>query len=368
MNERNELTTTSGNCWRELAERVLQGGRLTPAEALAVLECPDEQLLTLLDAAFCVRRHFFGKQVRLYVLKNAKSGLCSEDCGYCSQSRDSKAEIPKYPLVSEEELLEGARRAAELGAKTYCIVGSGRGPSDSEIERLARAVQRIKQEVGLHICCSPGMLTEEQARRLKEAGVNRINHNLNTSRRFYSQICTTHSYEDRVNTLKIVRQAGLEICCGVLVGMGEEKQDVVDMAFELAAFRPESIPVNFLHPIKGTRLEGLRVLNPRYCLKVLCLFRFVHPDTEIRIAGGREFNLRWLQPLGLYAANSIFVSDYLTTAGQPVRDDFQMLEDLGFEVSVEGSKHYTKAAEVRAAVQRFIEDQPDAEEHNAATS
>ncbi len=347
-----------GTEWDRLAERALDGQRISRSEGLRVLECPDEQLLDLLAAAYRVRRRHFGNRVQLYFLRNAKSGLCSEDCGYCSQAVDSQAPIPKYPLVSEEELLAGARQAAANKARTYCIVSSGRGPTEREVERVAAAVRRIKQELGLHVCCSLGLLTEQQARRLKAAGVDRINHNLNTSRRFYETICTTHSYDERVRTLQVARQAGLELCCGVIVGMGEQKEDVVDSALELLPFRPESIPVNFLHPIPGTRLQDVRTLNPRYCLKVLCLFRFVHPQTEIRIAGGREVNLRWLQPLGLYPANSIFVSDYLTTKGQPAGDDFQMLEDLGFEVTVEGGETYFGAAELRQAVRQLAADTP----------
>ncbi|HID23083.1 MAG TPA: biotin synthase BioB [Planctomycetaceae bacterium] len=342
----------SDSRWMRLAQRVLDGEPVDRSDALAMLRSDDAELLDLLAAAYRIRCRFFANQVQLYVLKNAKSGLCSEDCGYCSQAVNSTAPIDRYPLVDEEELLAGARQAAAAGARTYCIVGSGRGPTDREIDQLTRAVARIKRELGLHICCSLGLLTPEQAGKLKRAGVNRFNHNLNTSRRFYPRICTTHSYDDRLKTLRLARQAGLELCCGVIVGMGEEDEDVVDMAFELRSLKPESIPINFLHPIAGTQLEGVRRLNPRRCVKVLCLFRFVHPRTEIRIAGGREVNLRSLQPLGLYAANSIFISDYLTTKGQPAEQDFQMLEDLGFEIVVEGGESRTTAAEaLRDAVQ-----------------
>ncbi|HUG91210.1 MAG TPA: biotin synthase BioB [Planctomycetaceae bacterium] len=321
------------DAWNELASRVLAGGSLTRNEALDVLRAPDVDVPALLAATFRVRRRHFGLKVQLYYLQNAKSGLCPEDCGYCSQSLVSTAEIDRYPLLSERRLLEGAAAAAGLNSRTYCIVTSGRGPTEREVEHLARTVEKIKAEHGLHICCCLGLLEPDQARRLKDAGVDRINHNLNTSRRFYGQICSTHTYQDRLDTLRVVRQAGLELCSGLIVGMGEADEDVVEVALELERLGVESIPVNFLIPIPGTPLEDRRdTLNPRYCLKVLCLLRLTNPATEIRIAGGREVHLRTLQPLGLYAANSIFVSDYLTTKGQAPEDDFRMIEDLGFEL------------------------------------
>lgn len=318
--------------WDQLADRVLQGESITRDEGLAVLQCGDDELLALLDATFRVRREHFGRQVQLYFLKNAKSGLCPEDCGYCSQSVVSDAPIEKYALLNEEKLLAGAKQAAESKSRTYCIVASGRGPSNREVEHIATAVESIKREYGLHVCCCLGLLEPSQAARLKAAGVDRINHNLNTSRRFYDEVCTTHSYEDRMETLKVSRDAGLELCCGVIVGMGEQDDDVVDVAMELQELTVESIPVNFLNSIDGTPLESVAELNPRYCLKALCLLRLTNPATEIRIAGGREVNLRSMQAMGLYAANSLFVSDYLTTPGQAPSADYQMIEDLGFEI------------------------------------
>jgi biotin synthase len=320
--------------WDRLAERALAGDRLTRDDGLAILRAPDTELPALLAAAFRVRLAHFGRKVHLYYLKNAKSGLCPEDCGYCSQSIVADTTINRYPLLNEAKLLEGARQAHEMRARTYCIVASGRGPSDREVDHVAGVVEKIKDQYGLHVCCCLGLLTSDQAKRLRRAGVDRINHNLNTSRRYYDQICSTHSFEDRLATLRISRDAGLELCCGLIVGMGELDDDVVDVARELREIGVESIPVNFLHAIPGTPLENTHVLNPRYCLKVLCLMRLANPTTEIRIAGGREVNLRSLQPLGLYPANSLFVSDYLTTKGQPAEDDYGMVEDLGFEVVV----------------------------------
>lgn len=318
--------------WHQLADDVLDGHRLTQDEGLAILAADDASLPDLLSAAFRVRREHFGLDVQLYYLENAKSGLCPEDCSYCSQSAVSDTPIERYRLKSPEQLVAGARQAADNRARTYCIVASGRGPSDADVDQVSQAVRQIKLDSELHICCCLGLLTPEQAGRLKQAGVDRINHNLNTSREFYDEICSTHTYQERIDTLTACREQGLELCCGLIVGMGETHRDVVNVCSELQELGVESIPVNFLNPIDGTPLEGSDRLNPRFCLKVLALFRLAHPTTEIRIAGGREVNLRSLQPLGLYAANSLFVSDYLTTPGQPAGEDHRMIEDLGFRV------------------------------------
>ena len=324
--------TGLGRDWLPLAERVLGGEAISPAEALDILECPDEELLDLLSAAYRVRRRWFGNQVQLYFLMNAKSGLCPEDCSYCSQSKVSEAEIPRYNLLSRDKLLEGARIAAEQQARTYCIVISARGPNEREMQAVTTIVPEIKQRFNLKICACLGLLTPDQARELKACGVDRVNHNLNTSEGHYGEICTTHTFADRVATLHAVRDAGIELCSGGIIGMGEKRNDVVDMAFALRDLGVESIPINFLNPIDGTPLAGRRELDPRYCLKVLAMFRMVNPDRELRIAGGREIHLGSLQALGLYAANSIFVGDYLTTKGQPADADYQMIRDLGFEI------------------------------------
>lgn len=324
---------TAAADWSALAQGVLEGRPITRAEALAVLRAPDEELLAVLDAAFRVRRHYFGKQVQLYYLVNAKSGLCPEDCNYCSQSKVSGAEIERYPFLSKEELLDGARRAAEAKACTYCIVASGRGPTEREVDHVADTVREIKDRYGLRVCACLGILKEGQAERLKEAGVDRFNHNLNTSESHHDSIVTTHSYEDRTRTLREVKEAGISTCSGGIIGMGESHEDVVDLAFALSKLDIDSIPVNFFHPIPGTPLSHLWTLNPRFCLKVLAMFRLVNPSKEIRIAGGRELHLGSLQAMGLYAANSLFVSDYLTTPGQGIEADHKMVRELGFEVA-----------------------------------
>ena len=326
------METHSTTDWQSLADRVLAGETITAEEALAVLECPDEELLDLLAAVYRVRRRWFGNQVQLYFLMNAKSGLCPEDCGYCSQSKVSEAEIPRYNLLSRDKLLEGARLAAEQQARTYCIVISARGPNEREMAAVTSIVPEIKRRYNLKICACLGLLTPEQARELKTCGVDRVNHNLNTGESYYGEICTTHTFRDRVDTLHAVRDAGLEMCSGGIIGMGERREDIVEMAVALRDLGVESIPVNFLIPIEGTPLGQRTDLNPRYCLKVLSMFRLVNPDRELRIAGGRELHLGSMQALGLYAANSIFVGDYLTTKGQTPEADYQMIRDLGFEI------------------------------------
>lgn len=322
----------STNIWQQFATDVLAGETMSREQALAVLDCPDEELLDLLSGVYRVRRRWFGNQVQLYFLMNAKSGLCPEDCSYCSQSKISEAEIPRYNLLSRDKLMEGARIAAEQKARTYCIVISARGPNEREMRAVTTIVPEIKQKYNVKICACLGLLTPEQATELKACGVDRVNHNLNTSDSFYGEICTTHTFLDRLNTLRAVRDAGMEMCSGGIIGMGERREDVVDLATTLRDLGVQSIPVNFLNPIDGTPLAGRKDLNPRYCLKVLAMFRLLNPDREIRIAGGREIHLGSMQALGLYAANSIFVGDYLTTKGQTPEADYQMIRDLGFEI------------------------------------
>jgi biotin synthase len=330
---------TIGSRWHALADRVLSGGTLDRAEALAVLEAPDAELLDLLGAAYRVRHHYYGDVVKLNVLINAKSGHCPEDCAYCSQSRVSTAKIERYQLVSKDEIVAQAERAVELRASTCCIVISARGPSQRELNGVTEAVREIKERhPGLKLCACLGLVDEAQASQLADAGVERYNHNLNTSADFYDEICSTHTHGDRVETVQTVARAGLSPCSGVIVGMGETQEQLVDACFSLQEIGAESIPVNFLLPIEGTPLaEAPAPLDPRYCLKVLAMFRLVCPDRELRLSGGREVHLRSLQPLGLYAANAIFVSGYLTEPGQGAEADWRMIEDLGFTIEELGA-------------------------------
>ncbi|OIJ13064.1 biotin synthase BioB [Anaerobacillus alkalilacustris] len=318
--------------WETLAEKALQGELLTLEEASHVLTAPDEELLHILQAAYKVRKHYYSNKVKLNMIMNAKSGNCSEDCGYCSQSSKSSAEVESYKLLDKDLIVKGAYEAMERKVGTYCIVASGRGPTNREIDQVIEAVKEIKNTTPLKICTCLGILSDDKAKKLKEAGVDRYNHNLNTSEAHHINITTTHTYSDRIETLENIKRAGISPCSGCIIGMGETHADIYNTAVELRNIDADSIPVNFLHPIEGTKLESLNELNPRFCLKVLALFRFINPSKEIRISGGREVNLRSLQVLGLYAANSLFVGDYLTTDGQEFHSDHQMIEDLGFEI------------------------------------
>jgi biotin synthase len=315
-----------------LADKALQGTLPGREEMKAVLNAPDEQIPELVGAAFKVRHHYFGKRVQIHMLQNAKSGLCPEDCHYCSQSSVSEAPIDRYPFLPKEKLIEGAKRAKAAGAVRYCIVNSGRGPTNKEIQEITEVVREIKSQVNINICCSLGLMDGNKVQALKEAGVERINHNLNTSERHHPNICTTHTYADRVETVNNVKSVGLSSCCGGIMGMGETDDDIIDLALSLRTLGVDSIPLNFLHPIDGTPFGALRTLTPQRCLKILCLFRFVNPDKELRIGGGRELNLRSLQPLALYPANSLFVNGYLTTPGQEASETHRMIADLGFEI------------------------------------
>jgi biotin synthase len=318
--------------FQQLADKALSGIMPERQELREVLDAPDELLPEILSAAFRVRHRYFGKRVQIHVLQNAKSGLCPEDCHYCSQSSVSDAPIDRYPFMSKEKLVESAQQAKAAGAVRFCIVNSGRGPTHKEIDDIADAVREIRAQTGMNVCCSLGLMNEEKTKKLKEAGVGRVNHNLNTSREHHPAIVTTHTYDDRVATIESVKSAGIGTCSGGIIGMGESDDDIIDLALTLRAMDIDSIPVNFLHAIPATPFEQKKELTPQRCLKTLCLFRFVNPDKEIRVAGGREVNLRSLQPLSLYPANSIFVNGYLTTPGQEASDAHQMIADLGFEL------------------------------------
>ncbi len=320
--------------WKALANRILNGGEpITREEALAVLNSSDDELLDVLQASYLIRKNFFGKKVSLHVLKNAKSGVCPEDCSFCSQSKTSSAEVEEYEMQSADEIVAGAKDAMDMEALRYCVVTSSRAPSENEMKIITEAATRIKeQNPQLELCASMGFLTEDKAQRLKDSGVDRFNHNLETSANFYSSICSTHKFEDRVETARTVKKVGLDLCCGGLIGMGESLEDRVDLAMSLKELKTDSAPINFLDPREGTDLEDHERVTPNDCLRTLAMFRFVLTYAEVRIAGGRETCLRNLQPLSLYPANSMFTNGYLTTGGQDFNADKQMIEDAGFEV------------------------------------
>lgn len=316
--------------WNQLADAALAGDIISRQAAREVLQSPDTELLALLAAAYRVRHHYWGNRVRLHFLLNAQSGLCPEDCNYCSQSKISTAEIEKYPLMAKERILAAAARAHELKAGTFCMAISGRTPAPNTLNQILEAVRSVKQEYPMRVCTTLGLLNEDQARQLKAAGVDRINHNLNTAESHHDSICSTHGYQDRLATVQAVQAAGLTTCSGGIMGMGESDDDIIDLALSLRQLEVTSVPINFLIPIDGTPFAQRSELTPQRCLRILSLFRLLLPAQEIRVAGGREVHLRSQQPLALYAANSIFVGDYLTTPGQQAQQDFAMVRDAGF--------------------------------------
>jgi biotin synthase len=315
------------------AERALAGEAPSRSEALAILQAPDEDLRDLLLAAFAVRERHWGRQVKLCMLRNARSGLCPEDCHYCSQSAVSETAIDTYRLLPTDALVEGAHAAVARGARRYCMVTSGRGPSARDVDAISTATRAIRAaHPDLEICVSLGIMDEAQARELKAAGVGWVNHNLNTSARFHPEICTTHTYEDRVRTVQAVKRAGLSVCCGGIIGMGERDEDVVDLAFALRELGVDSLPLNFLLAIQGTPLAAAGSVSATRALRALCLMRLTNPASDIRAAGGRERNLGDWQGLALYPANSVFIEGYLTTVGLATAPTRLLVESMGFEV------------------------------------
>jgi biotin synthase len=305
----------------------------TREEALAVLATSDDALLDVVAAAGRVRRHWFGRRVKLNYLVNLKSGLCPEDCSYCSQRLGSDTGILKYTWLKPQEASRAAAAGVAGGAKRICLVASGRGPTDRDIDRVSGTIETIKeQNEGVEVCACLGLLSAGQAERLRTAGADAYNHNLNTSEAVYGDITTTHTFGDRVDTVRAAQTAGLSACSGLIAGLGETAEDLVDVVFALRALNPDSVPVNFLIPFEGTPLAQRWQLTPQHCLRILAMVRFVCPDAEVRIAGGRELHLRALQPLALHLANSIFLGDYLTSEGQAGKADLEMIADAGFEV------------------------------------
>ncbi len=329
--------------YQALARNSLSGIAPSEAEALWILDGPDVELLPLLQAAYEPRRRAFGRQVKVHVLNNVQNGLCPEDCGYCSQNKDSDSAIRKYAMKSDEAILAEAEAAARSGASRYCMVLSGRGPTVDRTKRIAGLVREIKSRWPIEVCLSAGLMGDVHAQILKEAGLDRMNHNLNTSERRYNAITSTHTYADRVATLEAAKRNGIESCSGMIIGMGEESSDILEVAFKLRELEVPSIPVNFLIPITGNRVRDDGSLTPDRCLRALCLMRFVNPNAEIRIAGGREGHLRGMQSLGLYPANSLFVEGYLTTRGDSVKETYTMIRDAGFQI--EGNDVYTDGDE-----------------------
>ena len=310
--------------------------QLSREDALAILNTPDESLEELVSFAETFRRKYKGNHVSIHILTNARSGNCSQDCAYCAQSCRSKADIDKYKWVADEKLYEDNDFVNEHHLSRHCIGLSGMKFTDAEIEVLAEKIRKMKAD-GTHLCCSIGFLTEHQAKVLKDAGLDRINHNLNSSRNYYPNICSTHTFDQRVANIRMLQGLGYEICSGGIIGMGESREDVVDMLMELREIQPEALPINFLLPIPGTPLEhaDMSVLSTAYCMKVLCLARLLVPKADIRCAAGREVYFKGEENMLLRVVESIFASGYLTAGGQGIRDTIQAIEAAGFTYEIE---------------------------------
>ncbi|WP_433873026.1 biotin synthase BioB [Saccharopolyspora sp. CA-218241] len=319
--------------FQQLADAVLAGRPATPDDALAVLRADDAALLAVVAAASRLRRAHFGNAVKVNYLVNLKSGLCQEDCGYCSQALGSAAPILKYSWLSRQDALGQAAAGLRGGAARVCLVASGRGPSDRDVAKVTELVGALKQEhPDVEVCACLGLLGDGQADRLRDAGVDAYNHNINTAESHHDAIVGTHTYADRVDTVEKAKDAGLSPCSGLIAGLGETDEQLVEALFALRELGSDSIPVNFLMPFDGTPFEGTWELTPARCVKILAMARFVCPDREVRIAGGREMHLRSLQPLALHVANSLFLGDYLTSEGQAAQADLELIRDGGFVV------------------------------------
>lgn len=316
-------------------EKALRNEPLTRGEALELVNLHADYVMPLMAAADRVRRFYKGNRVSLCSVINARSGRCPEDCAFCPQSTHASSEVPAYDLVDGGTITEAAAAALSNGAHKFGIVTSGKGAAThkAEFNELLDRIKEMKDTVGIHRCASLGVIDEEEARALKDAGLEEFHHNLETARGFYPNICSTRSYDENVDSIRAAKKAGLRICCGGILGMGETPEQRVELAEELRQLGVDSIPLNFLNPIKGTALEHQPPLKPLEILKLIAFFRLYLPGTDIKVAGGREVNLRGLQSFIFFAgANSAMIGNYLTTKGRAAADDLEMIADLELEV------------------------------------
>ena len=315
-----------------VVERIIQGGSLTPEEAIRLSEADGAAIFDLFRGASRIKERFVGAEVHLCSIINAKSGRCAEDCAFCAQSAHHTTDAPVYPLVEEERLLESARAAEASGSACFGIITSGTTVNGAELEKILAALRRIRQETTILPSCSLGIIDEATAVKLRDAGMDTYHHNLETAESFFSSICTTHDYRDDVNTVRAVKKAGVKVCCGGIFGLGESAAQRVEMAFTLKELEVDSVPLNFLNPIEGTKLEKAANITAMECLKTIALYRFILPDKRITVCGGREKNLRDLQSWIFFAgANGTMIGNYLTTMGRNVDVDLKMFSDLGLK-------------------------------------
>lgn len=315
---------------RDLEAKLLDRGEaIAPPEALGVLQLPEAEVPGLIALAHRVRLEHCGPEVELESIISAKTGGCPEDCMFCSQSRHWHTPVLPEPFIDVDELVEAARRSQDQGVTEFCIVLAVRGPDERIMEQVLRAVEGVRRETDLNVACSVGLLTREQAETFAAAGVVRYNHNLEAARSFFPKVCSTHTWEDRRDTCLLVKDVGMQLCSGGIIGQGESVEQRVELAFELRELDPREVPVNFLNPRPGTPLAERPLVSPMDALRTIAMFRLVFPDAQLRYAGGREVTLRELQSLGMLAGiNALIVGNYLTTLGRSTEEDLRMLADL----------------------------------------
>jgi biotin synthase len=318
----------------QYVQEAMHNGGLTAFSAQALLGIEDNLIPLIFHGACWIRDHYNGHGVKLCAIVNAKSGRCPEDCSFCAQSAHHKTEIEAYPLMEPQQILRTAQEAEAMGARRFSIVTSGKALTEEELGNVIQAIRLLKEKTRLILCASVGMITQHTAHQLKEAGLSRYHHNLETAPSFFPYICTTHRYEEDLDALCNAKEAGLEVCSGGIFGLGESPEQRLELAFTLREMEVDSAALNFLNPIPGTPLERSNTLAPLEILKSVSLFRFILPDKDIRICGGREFGLRDLHPLIFWAgANGIMIGNYLTTRGRDYQADLQMIQDLKLEVA-----------------------------------
>lgn len=317
---------------QELKQKIFGGNLLDRQEIMELVDAPLEELAR---AAAEIREHFCKNRFDMCTIINGKCGKCSEDCKYCAQSVHFTTNCQEtYPLLSTEKLLEQAKHNREQGVLRYSIVTSGKRLTDREVDQVCESIRKIRKETGIEVCVSFGLLGAEQFRKIKEAGASRVHCNLESSQNYFPQVCTTHTYQEKIETLKAAKEAGLEICSGGIMGLGETMEDRIDMVFTARELGVKSIPVNLLNPIPGTPYEHNRVLTNEELVRIVSLFRFIIPDASIRLAGGRGLLPDKGRKCFESGANAAISGDMLTTAGITVETDMELLKELGYEVKL----------------------------------
>lgn len=311
----------------ELKNKIFSGEMITKDEAMSLIDAPLDELCKAADE---IREKFCDNVFDICTIINAKSGRCSEDCKYCSQSAFHCTNVEEYPLLDKETVVNAAKKSADKGIKRFSLVASGKRLSDSEVDKVCEIIKEIRKISDISVCASLGLLNEEQFKRLKDAGLTRVHNNLESSRNYFPNVCTTHTYDDKINAIKAAKKAGLSVCSGGIAGLGESMEDRIDMAFEVRNLGVSSMPVNMLNPIKGTPYENNKKLTKDDMRRICAIFRFINPSAAIRLAGGRILLDDGGKSCFESGANAAISGDMLTTTGETVMSDMQLIKSLGF--------------------------------------